>query len=152
MRRALWYGLALALILALPFLLGAGAKEAPSTTTTVTNVYYVRQAGAAQEDDPVLRALTLTDRLQVVQDLEQAQAIVVYNARPSSQEISAVRERGLGMVLFVGPQLDSQLAALSELGLGWGGGWGAEAVTVEPVPEVRDPLLEQVAWTSAPQV
>jgi O-antigen/teichoic acid export membrane protein len=152
MRRALWYGLALALILALPFLLGAGAKDAPSTTTTVTNVYYVRQAGAAQEDDPVLRALTLTDRLQVVQDLEQAQAIVVYNARPSSQEISAVRERGLGMVLFVGPQLDSQLAALSELGLGWGGGWGAEAVTVEPVPEVRDPLLEQVAWTSAPQV
>ena len=86
----------------------------------------MRQAGAAQDDDPVWQALTLTDRLQVVEDLDQAQAIVAYNARPALPEINAVRQRGLGLVLFIAPQLDTQLAALADLGLSWGGGWGAE--------------------------
>ena len=150
MRRTMWYGLFVALIVAGPFLLGAGDGDDPADTPI--DVYYLRQAGAIQSDDPVLQALTLTDRLQVVDNLEQAQAIVVYNARPSLQEISAVRDRGLGMVLFIGPQLDSQLVALADLGLGWGGGWGADDISIKPVPDLHDPLLEQIAWTSAPQV
>ena len=150
MRRTMWYGLFVALIVAGPFLLGAGDGDDPADTPI--DVYYLRQAGAIQSDDPVLQALTLTDRLQVVDNLEQAQAIVVYNARPSLQEISAVRDRGLGMVLFIGPQLDSQLVALADLGLGWGGGWGADDISIEPVRDLHDPLLEQIAWTSAPQV
>ena len=72
----------------------------------------------------MLQALTLTDQLNVVDDLEQADAIVVYNALPSFQEISAVRDRGLGIVLFLGPQLDTQLVGLADLGSGLGGWLG----------------------------
>ncbi len=148
MNRTLWYSLLLLALVASPLLLGAGVdQDDPSI-----KIYYVRPAGATQTTDPVRQALTLTDRLEIVEDLNQAQAIVAYNARPPLQAVSAVRDRGLGLVLFLGPQLDTQLVALGELGLGWGGGWGTQAVTIEPVPDVTDPLLEQIAWTSAPQI
>jgi O-antigen/teichoic acid export membrane protein len=144
-------------------LLGAGLKAndratQPSSAQTAAsesspiNVYYVRPQGAVAADDPVRQALTLTGQLRVVESLDQAQAIVAFNALPSFQEISAVRERGLGLALFIGPQLDTQLVALGELGLGWGGGWGTKAISVEPVLGVSDPLLEQIAWDSAPQI
>jgi O-antigen/teichoic acid export membrane protein len=155
MNQTLRRGLLLLALIAGPLLLGAraGSGDAPSLAAPrPVNVYYVRPAGAAQTDDPVLRALTLTDDLQVVDNLDQAQAIVVYDARPSLQEVSAVRDRGLGMVLFIGPQLDTQLVALGDLGLGWGGGWGADPISIEPVPGTTDPLLDQIAWASAPQV
>ncbi len=154
MTRTLWRGLLLLTLVAGPLLLGVGMRNGDAQTLPPSpiNVYYVQQAGAKRPDDPVLQALTLTDQLQVVESLDQAQAIVVYNARPSFQEISAVRDRGLGMVLFIAPQLDTQLIALAELGLGWGGGYGSEAISIEPVPDVSDPLLEQINWTSAPQI
>lgn len=154
MTRTLRSGLLLLMLVSAPLLLGAGigGDDDPNTPPRAINVYYVQHAGMAQADDPVLPALTLTDRLKVVDTLEQADAIVVYNARPSLQEISAVRDRGLGMVLFIGPRLDTQLVALGELGLVGGGVWGTDAVSIEPVPGDPDPLLEQVAWTSAPQI
>jgi O-antigen/teichoic acid export membrane protein len=148
MNRTLWYGLLLLALVASPFLLGAGANQDEQPI----KIYYVRAAGAVQAADPVLQALTLTDGLEIVADLNEAQAIVAYNARPPFEAVSAVRDRGLGLVLFLGPQLDTQLVALGELGLGWGGGWGATAVTVEPVRDVSGPLLDQIAWTSAPQI
>ena len=151
MIRTLRRALLLALIVVGPLLLVAGARQ-DSASPVPIKIYYVKPTGAAQTTDPVLQALTLTDRLRVVEDLDQAQAIVAYNARPSLQEISAVRDRGLGLVLFIGPQLDTQLVALADLGLGWGGGWGADPISIAPVPGVDDSLLEQIAWTSAPQV
>jgi O-antigen/teichoic acid export membrane protein len=152
MRRIPWRALIL-LLLTLPFLLGAGGvgDELGDGTNSV-RVYYVQQSGALQTRDPVLQALTLSDQVVLVTDPNQADAIVAYNARPSPQEINAVRERGIGMVLFIGPQLDTQLVALGELGLGWGGTWGSDPVSVEHVPGVSDPVLEQIAWSSAPQV
>ncbi len=154
MKRALRRSLLLLALVAGPLLLGAGTigRGNQATTFNPINVYYVRPAGAAQADDPVLRALTLTDHLRLVDDLDQAQAIVAYNERPALQVVSVVRERGLGIVLFIGPRLDTQLVALADLGLGWGGGYGSDPVAIEPVPGVHDPLLEQIAWTSAPQV
>lgn len=154
MIRILGRGLLLLTLVAGPFLLGAGISDDVDQNGSLApvNVYYVQQAGAVRADDPVLRALNLTDRLKVVQSLDQAEAIVIYNAWPSLQEISAVRDRGLGVVLFFGPQLDTQLAGLAPLGLGWGGGWGTDPVSIEPAPDISDPLLEQVAWTSAPQI
>ena len=95
MKRVLWFGLLLTLLAAGPFLLGAGGGSDGSSTPPI-NVYYVRQAGAVLDDDPVWQALTLTDRLQVVDELDQAQAIIAYNARPAQPEINAVRQRGLG--------------------------------------------------------
>lgn len=146
--------LLLLVLLAGSLLLGTGIAEADdgSTSHPPINVYYVAQAGGARTEDPVLQALTLTDLLNVVDSLDQADAIVVYNAWPSFREISAVRDRGLGIVLFMGPQLDTQLAGLGDLGLGWGGGWGTEPISIEPVPGVSDPVLDQIAWTSAPQI
>ena len=38
------------------------------------------------------------------------------------------------------------------MGLGWGGGWGTDPISIEPVPEIGDPVLDQIAWTSAPQI
>jgi hypothetical protein len=153
MTRALLRSLLLLILLAVPLLLGAGIiNDDENASPPPINVYYVAQVGGAQTDDPVLQALTLTDRLNVVDSLDQADAIVVYNASPSFQEVSAVRDRGLGIVLFMGPQLDTQMARLADLGLGWGGGWGTEAISIEPVPEISHPALEQITWTSAPQI
>jgi O-antigen/teichoic acid export membrane protein len=154
MTRTLWRSLLLLALIAGPFLVGArmSGDDAQNNPADPINVYYVQQVGALQGDDPVLRALTLTDQLKVVESLDQAEAIVAYNARPSPQEVNAVREQGLGIVLFFGPQLDTQLLGLVDLGLGWGGGWGSDAVSIEPVPGVRDLVLEQVTWSSAPQI
>jgi hypothetical protein len=155
MTRSLWRGFVLLMLVAGPLLLGAGAfrdGDDDDGAHPSINVFYVEQAGGLQTEDPVLQALTLTDHLTLVDSLERADVIVVYNAWPSFQEISAVRDKGLGIVLFMGPQLDTQLAALGDLGLGWGGGWGTDPVSIEPVPKLSDPLLEQIAWTSAPQI
>ncbi len=151
MKRILWLGPLLLALIAGPFLVGAGDARSTSASAPV-RVYYVEQAGAQQAGDPVRQAITLTDHLQIVDNLDQAQAIIVYNAWPSADVIQAVRERGLGIMLFVGPQLDARLVALGQLGLGWGGGWGAEDISIQPVPGVQDPLLEQITWTSAPQI
>jgi O-antigen/teichoic acid export membrane protein len=156
MTRTLWRGLLLLVItiVAGPFLLGAGpgGQETQPAADDPVRVFYVEQAGAVQSGDPVRRALTLSDQVELTGDLNQAAAIVVYNAWPPAQVISAVRDRGLGIVLFIGPQLDTQLVALGELGLGWGGSWGTDPVSAEAAPGLTDPLLEQIAWNSAPQI
>jgi O-antigen/teichoic acid export membrane protein len=154
MTRSLWRAFLVLILVAGPILLIAATdvEQADDSSHPPLNVYYVQQAGGTQTDDPVLKALALTDRLHVIDSLEQADVIVVYNARPSFQEISAVRDRGLGIVLFFGPQLAAQLIGLAELGLGPGGGWGAEPISIEPVPEASDAVLEQIGWTSAPQI
>lgn len=116
-------------------------------------VYYLHPAGGWDlSDDPVYRALTLTDRIRLVDSPEKAQVVVTNDERPPLQVISLVRERGLGVVIFVGARLDVQLAALTELGLNRGQGYAAEAISIQPVRGVRDPLIDQIAWTSAPQV
>lgn len=146
--------LLLLVLVAGPFLLGAGPGEqsAQASPPPSIDVFYVQQIGAEQTDDPVRQALELTDQLRVVDNLEQAEVVVVYNASPPSGVMSAVRDQGLGMVLFLGPQLDTQLVGLAPLGLGWGGGWGTEPISIESVPDVADPLLAQISWTSAPQI
>ena len=155
MTRTLWRGFFLLILVAGPLLLGAGTlgnNDEDGAPHSPINVYYVEQAGGIQTEDPVLQALSLTDQLSLVDSLEQADVIVVYNAWPSFREVSAVRDGGLGIVLLLGPQLDTQLVALGDLGLGWGGGWGTEPISIEPVPDASGPLLEQIAWASAPQI
>ena len=121
MKRILWLGLLMIGLVSGPFLLGAG--EVPREAPDALRVYYAGQVGAVAADDPVRRALTLTDQLVLVERLDQAQVTVVFNAWPAGDVIRAVRDRGMGLVLFMGPQLDTRLAALAPLGLGWGGGW-----------------------------
>ncbi len=158
MRKLYWLLLLLTLLLALgagPSWLGAQAQAEPDQNPPgeAVAVYYVHPAGGWElSKDPVYRALTLTDRLRLVDNLEQAQAVVANDERPSPRAISAVRDRGLGLVLFAGSRLDVQLPALFELGLSRGLGYEAEAISIEPVPGVDDPLIEQIAWTSAPQI
>jgi O-antigen/teichoic acid export membrane protein len=154
MTRTIRRSLALLILVTAPLLVGAApvGDGGDGETAPPINVFYVQQVGGAQMEDPVLKALTLTDQFALVDDLAVADVIVVYNAWPAGEQISAVRDRGLGIVFFLGPQLDTQLVGLAPLGLGWGGGWGVDPVSIEPVPDVTDPLLEQIAWTSSPQI
>ncbi len=137
----------------LPLLLVGGSfYAARSQPSSSIHVYYLRPAGPAADRDAVYQALTLTDQLVLVDRLEEADVVVAHDERPPQPVIQAVREGRVGLVLFIGPRLDPQVPALADLGLTRGQGYPTEPRSLEPVPGVSDPLLEQIAWRSAPQV
>jgi hypothetical protein len=111
---------------------------------TTTRVYYAGPAGA------VPQALTLAG-FALVNDVAQAQAIVLNGVIPDGAAIAARVRAGAGLVLILGPNLTA-----AEVGTLLGVPVGLEKrdtpLSLVAARGLSHPLLAEVAWTSAPQV
>jgi hypothetical protein len=135
MRRALTLVLVLSLFLARP---AAAAAQA------TTRVYYAGPAGGVRQ------ALTLAG-FALVNDVAQAQAIVLNRVIPDGAAIAARVQAGAGLVLILGPNLTT-----AEVGTLLGVPVGLERretpLSLTTARGMTHPLLTEVAWSSAPQV
>ncbi|HPH95286.1 MAG TPA: hypothetical protein PKW33_10880 [Anaerolineaceae bacterium] len=124
------------LLLALPLPAQAG--------TEALAVAYFGPAGRVQT------ALELA-RFNLTASLKEAQVIVINGAISDPQTLQERVRQGAGLVIFLNKDVKS--ADLSAL-------LGAEislkpedsAASIAPVDGLKDPLLEQIIWTSSPQV
>jgi len=107
-------------------------------------VYYAGPAGAVQQ------ALTLACS-ELVDDLAQAQAIVLNGVIPEGEALAARLREGAGLVLILGPNLTA-----TEVGRLLGVAVGLERrdtpLSLTAAKGLSHPLLTEVAWSSAPQV
>jgi len=147
------------LVLFLPVTLIGCAPASPAVAAatdvlpTPLPIYYLGP------DDAIRRALTLTEELTLVDDLDQARAIVLNDYAPSPAESKALvhawSAEGKGLVLLLGPELEpfaTRFSAVqSWLRIAIGPAADHEPRTLEPVAD-DDPLLREVNWNSAPQV
>jgi O-antigen/teichoic acid export membrane protein len=117
----------------------------PAIAQNLIRVYYAGIEGGVQT------ALALSDSVEIVTQIEQADVIVLNGVIPSPADIVARVQEGTGLVLILGSDLSANdLGAL----------FGAQ-VTIEEHTDplsligmqgADDPALTEIVWTSAPQI
>ncbi len=108
-------------------------------------VYYAGPEGSLKT------ALTLTGDLTAVADPALADVIVLNGALPPDLDIYGYAQEGKGFLIIPGPGLPAEaLRPLLSADLNFTP--LAEPLSLIPAREDGEPLLDQIIWTSAPQV
>jgi O-antigen/teichoic acid export membrane protein len=105
----------------------------------------------AGPSDAVQTALRLSPGVSLVADPLQAQVFLLNDAAPSAQLIHDRVQAGAGLVLILGPQLDSQQVSIL-LGAPLSLQPREDALSLVAAQDVKDPLLQDIVWNSAPQI
>jgi hypothetical protein len=120
----------------------ARAKEPP------LRVFYSGPQGG------VYQALKLDKSTEITDDLARADVFLLNSTPPANGNLSLITERiqsGAGLVLILGPGLSaSEVSTL--LGEPLLLDQQEQAVSLVNVKHNDDPILQQIVWTSAPQV
>ena len=124
---------------------GRAGAASPDGAGDPTRIYYGGEPGA------VLAALKLIPAAALVQDPVQADVLVLNGAIPDLPAVQSRREQGAGVVLIFGPQLTAE-AVSSLAGASITFTTGTDALSLAPAAGIQDALIDQVVWTSAPQV
>ncbi len=137
MRRLLLFFLVLSLLF---------ACARPAAAHDTISVYYAGPEGGVRQ---ALELTGDTDTFVVVADPAQADVFLLNGVIPDPELISARVQAGAGAVLILGSEIKDVDAVLGKMSL--------DAVRTDPlslttVKGAADPLLDQVIWTSAPQV
>lgn len=101
--------------------------------------------------DAIQTALSLAPGVSVVDDPNQAQVFLLNGAIPSSNVIHQKIQAGAGLVLILGPQLNTQqVTAL--LGTPVTLHVQQDALSLIAANTQPEPLLQDIVWNSAPQI
>ncbi|HSB66162.1 MAG TPA: hypothetical protein VLD65_06255 [Anaerolineales bacterium] len=109
------------------------------------NVYYVGADGA------VHTALTLDKNIRLVTDPFTADVFVLNGVLPEGEVIAQRVRQGTGMVLILGPDLSADQLS-SFLGENVSQAYQEHPLSLKAAPLEIDSLVEDILWTSAPQV
>jgi O-antigen/teichoic acid export membrane protein len=101
--------------------------------------------------DAVKTALALAPGISLVNDPDQAQVFLLNDSAPSIEIIRARIQNGAGLVLILGPGLNSQQVT-SLLGAPVNLQPEGDALSVVAAQGQTDPLLQGIIWNSAPQI
>ncbi len=113
--------------------------------TPPLNIYYFGPEGG------VRTALALAPDFQLVSDPAQADVLVLNGTIPDLEEMAACLRRGAGLVLILGPNISAhQLEVL--LGVTVTLRLREDPLSLIAAEGVKDPVLTEIVWTSAPQV
>ena len=112
-------------------------------------VYY---AGSTAADDSVYQALKLAKDFEIVADPNQADVLVLNGMAPDAERVCELRlQQGAGLVLILGPDLTAD-----QVGTLLGAPVTLEqtdtALSLNTVAKVESSVLQEIVWTSAPQV
>jgi O-antigen/teichoic acid export membrane protein len=111
------------------------------------SVYYAGPEGR------VRTALTLADAFTLVEQPNQAQVLVLNGVAPAAEELAELVQAGVGLVVFLGPaSTPDPLEILMGGGLPVGMSMEAQPLSLVVAPGVTGGLMDQVVWTSSPQV
>ena len=121
------------------------ASASPAAAAGSLRIYYAGREGG------VRTALGLAAEFEIVSDPAQADVFVLNGVIPASETITSRVSQGAGLVLILGPELTAE-----DLGRLLGSDVGLEVredpLSLDVAEGAADPILEQVVWTSAPQV
>jgi O-antigen/teichoic acid export membrane protein len=120
---------------------------APVSAATTIRVYY-----AGPENSPVQTALKLAPKgtFSFVSDPSQADVLVLNGVIPDPGLVAANLEKGAGLVLLLGADLNAQsVQAATGIPLALERRDDAASLTNLPL---ADPLIKQIIWNGAPQV
>jgi O-antigen/teichoic acid export membrane protein len=139
MRRLVFITILLVMVLAAP---------AQAAASGAVRVYY---AGPTDGDESVYQALQLAKNFEIVADLTQADVLVLNGAAPDATALRARLQQGAGLVLILGPDLTAD-----QVGTLLGGPVTLElkatALSLNAVTRVKSSVLQEIVWTSAPQI
>ncbi len=119
----------------------------PAAATNAIRLYY-----AGPEKNSVHTALTLAPKgtFTFVTDPSQADVFVLNGFIPDPAAVAARLAAGAGVVLFLGPDLQSG-AVQTALGIPLSLELRKDAVSLTDI-KINDPLVKQIIWNGAPQV
>jgi O-antigen/teichoic acid export membrane protein len=118
--------------------------SSPASAQSKIQVYY------SGPKDGITTAIQLSGEVNLVDQIDQADVLVINGSLPAEQVISSHVKNGAGLVWIFGP--DTTARQVSEL-TGAAVDWKAENSPLSLTPVGNDdPLLQQIIWTSAPQV
>lgn len=104
----------------------------------------------------IQQALLLDPGVALAPTPEHADALVLHNTPLNAREVAQFQnalDQGRGLIVLAGPDLPSEtLAAL--IGGAPVPSWQvrSDPQALQPAPGAADPLLQEIAWSSAPQV
>jgi O-antigen/teichoic acid export membrane protein len=121
------------------------AMVSPVAASDSITVYY-----AGDETSSIFTALGLAEAFTLVADPTRADVFVLNGTIPDPETVAAQIERGAGLVLILGPDLDAMdVEAVSGIPV-------SLEIRTDPVSlteiELGDPLTTEIIWNSAPQV
>ena len=132
-------------LLLLSFLFSLSASPALADSPPPLQVYYAGPEGG------VRTALTLAPDFRLTSDPAQADVLVLNGAIPDPEGLAARVREGAGLVLILGPELmANEVSTL--LGFPVALEVQEEPLSLVALERRDDPVLEEIVWTSAPQV
>jgi O-antigen/teichoic acid export membrane protein len=131
----------LALLLAL---LVVVVSTTPVSAADGLRVYYAGPDGS-------LKTALLLAKFNMVNDPTQADVLVLNGGLPDPEMVAAQRERGAGLVLVLGPDMNPE-AFQAATGIPVSMQPRAEAVSLIEVKGLDDPLTRDIIWNGSPQV
>ena len=120
----------------------------PTTAVAQSEVVHVYYAGP---DGSLVTALSLDQDIQLVKDISLADVFVLDGVIPEMSTIRNQVEKGAGLVLILGPEIDStQMDAL--LGEDIQLTSATDPLSLNISHTTSDALLTDILWTNSPQV
>jgi O-antigen/teichoic acid export membrane protein len=117
----------------------------PAHASDPVSIFYAGPDGA------VRTALDLIPEVQLVSDPAQAGVFVLNGTIPDAAELAELHKAGAGIVLLLGPDLEAvQVSTL--LGIPLELRLQEDAISINALPGIDHPLLNNIVWNSAPQV
>lgn len=107
--------------------------------------YYAGPANALRT------ALELIPEVQFVNDPEQADVMVLNGIIPDARKIGDIHQKGVGLVLVLGPNLKSEDVS-TLLGIPLELAPQQDAISINAVQGIDNQLFKVIVWNSAPQL
>ncbi len=154
MRRSLFPRTLALIAIAISFTVFGGCAPAQTGVYDPQPILHIYYAGPDHARQAVQTAVELAQSAglaDLTDDPSEADVLVLNGQIPDPEGLAALVQKGAGLVLVLGPEISAEQASTlldQEVSTALQG----EALSLAPAKDIPAPLLQDIVWSSAPQV